>query len=577
MEKIEKKKYYLFIVLICILISAPLFAKGFFKTHDGNFHLNRIMGTIESIKDGQLLTKIIPNFVNGFGYGSNIFYPPISCYLPIILSILTLGNILKSFKLMILISIIMSAINMFNFILDVTKSKKAAILVCLIYITVPYRLIDIYVRMAIGEILAFAFIPLVFHGLYNIIYCEGKKSYLLIIGAAGILLSHTISTLLIIITALIYILLNMEKIIKNKKIVNTLIISCIIIIGLVAFFYLPLFEAMMSSEYYVEYYDNKINLAAHSSYLYELLMGKMNNNYLFTIFSENKLNSEICLTIGLPILIALIFTPFIFKKIRNEFKSLYISTLIIGCISAIATTTIFPWEFFQDTILGYIQFPMRMFIITCPTLSIIAGINIYLLLDDKKRLQDILILILIIVIYIQPIINLVNFDINYNNDYASEIEDISTLNTMNSKNCSEFEYLPINAKENFFSYIKSRDNNAVLLSGEASIQEQVKDGTTFTAIINNAMQDSVIELPYIYYKGYVCKLNNDYIEVVESENGMVCINIPKGFEGKITVKYRGTILSYVSLSISILTLILCIIYYLHINGKLNFYKNKKRS
>lgn len=562
MEKESKKKYYLLILLISILVSAPLFAKGFFTTHDGNFHVNRVIGTIQAIKDSQILPMIIPNFVNGFGYGTNLFYPPIACYLPIMLMFFTFGNILNAFKLMVFIAILMSGINMFNLIFDITKSKKASLIVTLLYLTVPYKIIDIYVRMAIGEILAFAFIPLLFQGLYDIVNNDGKKWYLLVIGAVGILLSHTISTFLVAFISLIYILCYIDKIFKEKKI-KKIFIAFVFIIGMVSFFFIPFIETTLDSQYYVEYYNSKLNLKAHSSYLYELLMGKMNNNYLLTLSNPNKANEELCLTLGLHIIIPLLFTPFIWKKVN---KKLYIITLAIGLISALATTNIFPWEILQNTIFGFIQFPMRMFIISTFTLSIISGVNIYLLLENKESMKDILILTLIIYIYIQPIINLVEFDAEYDTNSGYEIEDISQYKNTISTKCSEFEYLPIKALINF-SYLQNRSDEIILLSGNAEILEQNKNGTSMTAIILNTSEDATIELPYIYYKGYTCTLNNEKMEVTESENGMISINLPKGSEGNLTIKYKGTLLAYVSLVISILTILVFAIYLIYNKSK----------
>lgn len=550
MEKESKKKYYLLILLISILVSAPLFAKGFFTTHDGNFHINRVIGTIQAFKDGQILPMIIPNFVNGFGYGTNLFYPPLACFVPILLMIFTWGNVLNAFKLMIFIAVIMSGINMFNLMLDITKSKKLSLIVALIYLTVPYKIIDIYVRMAIGEILAFAFIPLVFQGLYDIVNSEGKKKHLLVIGVVGILLSHNISTFLVALTSLIYLLFYLDKILKEKKI-NKITISLVFIIGMVAFFFIPFLETTLSSQYYVEYYNNQKNFNEYSSYLYEVLMGKM-NNYLPILSTNGRINGELCLTIGLHIIIPLLFTPFIWKNIKKEHKELYIITLIIGVISALATTNIFPWELLQNTIFGFIQFPMRMFIISTFTLSIISGVNIYLLLDNKESMKDILILTLVIFIYVEPIINLVEFDTKYDTLSGYEIEDISQYEYMISTKCSEFEYLPINALKNF-SYLRDRSNEIIVLSGNTEVSEQNKNGTTMTAIISDTKEETVIELPYIYYKGYNCTLNDEKIGVSESENGMVSIKLPQGSQGNLNIKYTGTVLSYISLIISILT------------------------
>lgn len=557
-ENESKKKCYLLIFLICIVICAPLFAKGFFKTHDGNFHINRVIGTIQSIKDGQIFPMIIPNFVNGFGYGTNLFYPPLAMYLPIIMLLFTFGNVLNAFKLMIFIAVVFSGINMFNLIFNITQSKKTSLIVALIYLTVPYKLVDIYVRMAIGEILSFVFIPLIFHGLYDIVEKNGDKWYLLVIGAVGILLSHNISTFLIALVALIYLLAYLDKILKEKKI-KKILICAIFITGMVLFFFVPFLETIISSDYYVEHYNNKINLEAHSSYLYELLIGKMNNNYILTTFNSNKANDEMCLTIGLQVLIPLMFTPFIWNKVKKENKKLYIVTIIIGIVSAIASTNLFPWRILQNTLFGFIQFPMRMIIISTFTLSIISGINISLLLNQKDCFKDIFVIILIIFIYIQPIINLVDFDAEYDVNSAYEIEDISEYENLHSNMCSEFEYLPINALINF-EYLQNRKNTIYILKGNATIIDENKDGTSFNAVISNIKDDTIIELPYIYYKGYSCTLNNKKISTFESENGMLSIKLTEENEGTLNVKYTGTLLMYVSYMLSIITTVIFISY-----------------
>ena len=49
---------------------------------DGIQHICRLMGTYQSLQEGQ--TKIMSNFCNGFGYSWNIFYSPLTALLPLI-------------------------------------------------------------------------------------------------------------------------------------------------------------------------------------------------------------------------------------------------------------------------------------------------------------------------------------------------------------------------------------------------------------------------------------------------------------------------------------------------------------
>ncbi len=55
-------------------------------------------------------------------------------------------------------------------------------------------MLNLYVRLAVGETIAVAFLPLVVAGLYNLVTENFSKPYFLIIGLAGTCLSHLIST-----------------------------------------------------------------------------------------------------------------------------------------------------------------------------------------------------------------------------------------------------------------------------------------------------------------------------------------------------------------------------------------------
>ena len=68
---------------------------------------------------------------------------------------------------------------MYFYILKITKKQNIAILAGVLYILVPYRLNDMYFRMAIPELTTFIFIPMVFNGLHTIIKLKKKTSILI--------------------------------------------------------------------------------------------------------------------------------------------------------------------------------------------------------------------------------------------------------------------------------------------------------------------------------------------------------------------------------------------------------------
>lgn len=149
-EILNKKNnsYYLIIFLISLFLSYPLFRKGFFFGHDGANHVYRILTTADELSMGNYLPLISSKLCNGFGYSWNIFYGPLTVYVPILLKFIT-PSYIAALKVMIFLSIFVSGITMYNFVLEVSGSKKTAILASVFYITASYRLTDIYTRLAI--------------------------------------------------------------------------------------------------------------------------------------------------------------------------------------------------------------------------------------------------------------------------------------------------------------------------------------------------------------------------------------------------------------------------------------------
>jgi len=60
-----------------LYVCAPLFGDGYFFSHEEFFPFYRVKGIDLAVASGQIPPKVLPNLANGFGYGWNIFYPPL--------------------------------------------------------------------------------------------------------------------------------------------------------------------------------------------------------------------------------------------------------------------------------------------------------------------------------------------------------------------------------------------------------------------------------------------------------------------------------------------------------------------
>lgn len=182
-EKVNKEIiYYSIIILVALLLSAPLTVRGFFDSHDGIYHFSRNYATNSAILEKQIPPLIVSNFCKGFGYGWNIFYPPLATYISGFFSLVLSAT--GAMKVTLFLAITMSGITMFKLMKKITKNSDLSFITAIIYITATYFLSNIYCRMAIGEIMSYAFFPILFYGLYDIFYDTGEKNYYLTIRCA---------------------------------------------------------------------------------------------------------------------------------------------------------------------------------------------------------------------------------------------------------------------------------------------------------------------------------------------------------------------------------------------------------
>ncbi len=179
MDKIKKllqKENTKNILLLCIasvFICLPLLnSKLNIGYDDGIQHIARLMGTYQSLLEGQNFPVIMSKFCNNFGYSWNLFYSPLTAYLPLIFKLIGVSFV-HCIKLFMFFITFLSGITMYFFTKEVTKNKKIAVMAGLFYLFAPYRLTDMYLRNALAELTSFAFLPMVF---MRFIWCFKRKT-----------------------------------------------------------------------------------------------------------------------------------------------------------------------------------------------------------------------------------------------------------------------------------------------------------------------------------------------------------------------------------------------------------------
>ena len=337
--KENKWIHYTIIILIGIIISIPLYYMRIRDSHDGALHLLRLLGTTNSLKIGQIPPLVAPYFCNGGGYAMNLFYNPLVTYIPLLIKLFTptYGLALKIFAGL---TIVLSGITMYQFAFSVTKKRFMALFAAIIYIVSPYKLGDVYRRFAIGEFAAFVFIPILFNGLYDLFNKEGKKHYLIAIGAIGLVLTHTLTAFYISIFSLVYVLVNYKKL-KNKEVIKKLIINTIFIVLISMFFLIPMFEAKSKAEYTI--FDSDI-MSTNGRYVFS-------NTLTFDQFFNDNVDrfEDTIFSFGIPICILLLLSFYAYEYVvKEEYKDLYILSVIFSVVCVYMSSRLCPWTIFPN-------------------------------------------------------------------------------------------------------------------------------------------------------------------------------------------------------------------------------------
>ena len=546
---------YILMILLTAVICIPIFTMNLFLRNEATLHMARIISIDEVLKDGVFPPIIDYKFMNGFGYALNLFYGPLTTYIPIVIYNI-FGTAGLSFKVFSILTVIVSFIAMYKCTYSITKRRSISTISALLYISMPYKLSNIYSRNAIGEFTALIFVPIVFEGLYNILNGDKKKSYLLSIGIIGLVLSHTISTIYMALFCLIYLLLNIDKL-KNIKVWKIFGINIVISFLVCAFYAIPLLEHMLSADYTI-FSPQKMGSTPEAVQNTGLSLGDL--------FANEAGDQEIRFSLGFVTIILSILTFFCYKKIKKDYKDTYISFIILSIITLVMSTKLFPW-LLMPNFLTVIQFAWRNLGFFAFFASFVLGVNAIVFAEDilkKEVFKDTFIFAVIISIFVFSFLGVLR---DWKFDDLSG-ESLLDKRIKENEKVPVFqvnrEYMPLKAN-NDLDYVQNRENKTYVISGKAEIIEENKEKLSDDIFIENVESKAVLELPYLYYLGYNAEIkyddsNFEKLELTESDKGFLEVEIKQCQKAQIKVRYNGTILEKISYVISLITLIGFIIY-----------------
>ncbi|MBY8625558.1 YfhO family protein [Enterococcus faecium] len=520
-------KIFIVYAFVSLLYLFPAFKNmEIFGFYDTAFHINRAL-SLESIFSSPI------NFETFRSYGMQVnnFYPWLTLY-PLFL-LIKFTNLAIGYNLFLYIVTLITLFICHYVMYEITKKHVTSSFFAIIYTTSSFRSVEIFLRGAMGELLAMSILPLILLGFIKL-YDSKKESWVMLaISMTLLIYTHVLSvamTMVMIIIALII------QFYRKKKIEIFLIIklikAAIVTLLLSLAFIGPMIEQTLYQDLNRPYVDI---LQKRAIYLgKEFLIGSIDSELL-------------SFGIGLTLLICLIILTFNFKKLGILSKITY----IMGIISILLCTKIFPWFALQNTPLNIIQAPWRFMIFS--TLFISFSVSLFISPQLEKfsytrRRNFILLLILAIsILNYSSVVNMVK-EMNFQGTYSNEQMENKLEEFEN------FDYVPIGYKKDQLLL----KNHQVTEDGQViySSFSPNKDEITFTF---KSSKGKTIVLPVFRYKGLTVTVNSKNATVLKQGGPFVTVKSESGIN-KVTIRYSYTFFSKISLFISIITLIVLLFY-----------------
>ncbi len=514
--------------------------------HDFRYHYLRVEALKYSIENNELFSGIDYLYFGGGGY-AGFAYPDIFLLIPSFLRVCGV-SIGESMAMFLFLCGVFSYCFMFIFLRNISESRICGTIGAVVYVLSSYRLDNIITRFALGEVLAYVFWPLILYGLYDFIFDKFKKPYVLGIGFAGMLLSHSISTALALIIAVILSVIFIKRIISDRKKLPKLFITAGCAALVTAFYWLPLCELLMSCEMSVKKsaYETVDNAIPFVRLFKDIMDGGGVAGMKFPVFLMCV--PRIFITKRSPV-----YEAYLMDENTKKRKNILIfadTFLIMGIIFALMSTELVPWEFLS-VIFNFMQFPWRFFAPASILLIIAGTIYIYYISEFAKAPKRAMILmtaLAVLVAFIHVEVGGVNHtEEPYYDDHYDNISETTAI--------GNGEWLPRAAQNGGKDAVVEMGDRIILDSGEYIDCERNNGTLTFT--LNESANYAV--LPYIWYKGYEAADENGLqLETTMSENGLLEVKL-SGAQGRITVEHHPTFIKTISYFISLASVILLVI------------------
>lgn len=520
-------KYLIAAVTAAVILTVPFLSGSLQIGDDLEFHLTRIRGLAGALQSGQFPARLSTAFASGYGMSVDMMYPELFLYIPAVLYLAGV-SLMTSYKFLILCVNIASACVGFYSFRKLLGSERYGLTVTLLWLLNPYRLVNIFFRAAVGEMLALVFLPLLLYGMYELIWGDAKKWWVAAIAATGIIQSHILSVEMSILFVAAAVILGIGCILKSgwKERFAGMAKAALTVVGVNLWFLVP-FLAHFGDGNRIQ--EQATSLQDSAVDLYDIFHFAV--KYVGPYVNGGVRRQEF-VSIGPVVLLGsllFVYYAFIRKSLGERLRKIGTACLGAGICSCYLATRFFPWRYIQNEmgslydLLGIIQFPWRFLGYAALFLSVVSGIAVMELLREKKEAMAAVMAGLTAVMALSCMDQYTTRDV-----YISDRSEIKTYGW------TTFDYY---AADTDGAAIQDQGDR-VFSDGELRVTDYERNGVE-VSFDYSGEGVSKLKLPIYDYGMHVVYLDGKEIQPADPENHQLTVEIPEEkASGHIEVRYQ---------------------------------------
>lgn len=572
--KVNRQQQAVFWILsACVLLSyLPYLTDYFSLGADGAFHITRIEGLAQTLlQGGQFPVKVQSYWLYDHGYAVSAFYGDLFLLIPAMLRIIGF-SVMTAYKTYVFLAMAATAAVAYFSFYKCVRNRYAALFGSAFYVLAPYRIYNFYNRDALGEYTAMIFFPLLCCGLYlmfteNIHEKKYKRNKIyLILGLTGLLQCHLLSCEMAAGIILLVCLVMWKKTFRKETFlqlaqaaVTALLVNC--------WFWLPLLYMLAKDHYYLsdlisQNIQSRGTQLAGVFQLFPNMRGAQTGMYNC---EPIQIGAASLLMILFYFMICIYRKFFRREKSGNPYGTICRFLVIMTIFMVALSTKYFPWDLLAEIpLLGHfvtsIQFPTRMLAPASVFAAMLAAFfplwlhqeGIWLVQKEERRkvcVNGCLFFLTVIaagsavyhvnsIAYFAPVLRL------YNTENMGSAGVVNGEYMLEGTAIGDYHFHGPTAEEGL--EWSDYNKNGVNISIE---------------IANTTGQPRFIELPITGYRGYGIDATapaGEDVPVIDEQRGAhgdLKIVVPAGYEGRISVSYKGFFLFRAAEWISLLSIL----------------------